>query len=234
VTTQRYYDAFSAGYDDPRGGGYHALIDELETRVVLAHAKDADVLEVGCGTGLILGRIDHVARRARGVDLSPGMAAKAAARGLDVALGSATALPFADASFDLAYSFKVLAHVPAIEVALAEMARVVRPGGHVVAELYNPLSLRYLARRAIGPRDIGGGRTEADVYTRWDLPWDVPRLAPPTLELVDTTGIRVFTPAAFVHRVPVMGSLLRAAEARAMRSPLRVFGGFYVATFRRR
>ncbi len=55
--------------------------------------------------------------RARGVDLSPGMLHKAQARGLDVVLGSATALPFEDNQFDVTCSFKVLAHVPVIELA---------------------------------------------------------------------------------------------------------------------
>jgi len=46
--------------------------------------------------------------------------------------GSVTDLPFADEEFDLASSFKGLAHVERIECAIAEMARVVRPGGRVV------------------------------------------------------------------------------------------------------
>src|SRR6266536_6672416 len=93
---RQYYDAFSAEYERERGqndpGGYHELLDELEAEYVRRYGAGRDVLEVGCGTGLVLSRIAQFARSARGVDLSPGMLAKAQARGLDVVLGSATAL----------------------------------------------------------------------------------------------------------------------------------------------
>src|SRR5690606_39017711 len=101
-----------------------------------------DVLECGCGTGLILERIARFARSASGIDLSPGMLEVAKRRGLDVQEGSITSLPFPDASFDVTCSFKVLAHVPDIGRALAEMARVTRPSGVILAEFYNPWSLR--------------------------------------------------------------------------------------------
>ena len=116
-----YYDQFAAWYENERGHGYHRMLDDLETEVVRRYGEDKDLLEVGCGTGLILGRAREFARRAVGIDLSGGMLAKAASRGLEVAQGSATELPIASASVDVAYSFKVLAHVPDIRSAMAEM-----------------------------------------------------------------------------------------------------------------
>jgi ubiquinone/menaquinone biosynthesis C-methylase UbiE len=124
-----YYDEFSATYDHGRDRGYHALIDDLESEVVLRHCVGKDVLEVGCGTGLILDRLRSDARSVTGVDLSAGMLGHATRRGLRVLQGSATGLPFADASFDVACSFKVLPHVAQIRLALTEIARVTRPGG---------------------------------------------------------------------------------------------------------
>ena len=50
-------------------------------------------------------------------------------------------------SVDVAYSFKVLAHIPDIAGAMAEMARVVRPGGWVIAEFYNRRSLRRFVKK---------------------------------------------------------------------------------------
>jgi ubiquinone/menaquinone biosynthesis C-methylase UbiE len=166
-TTRAYYDEFAARYDDKRGGrepnGYHDLVDDLEVDYAERFGRGLDVLEVGCGTGLILARIAGFARTARGIDLSPGMLERARARGLDVMEGSATKLPFDDASFDVVCSFKVLAHVREIELALREMARVTRPGGTVLAEFYNPLSLRGLvkaprARSARAPRKMRSSR----------------------------------------------------------------------------
>lgn len=229
-----YYDDFSGGYEDERGSGYHALLDELELQVVAPLAEGRRVLEVGCGTGLILARLARGATLARGVDFSPGMLRTAQARGLNVVLGSATHLPFADASFDLVCSFKVLAHVPAIEQALLEVARVTRPGGHMVLEFYNPWSLRYLAKRIAGPRPISDGRTEADMFTRWDSPLAVRGLLPRGVELEGFRGVRVLTPAAFVHKLPLVGRALAIAEQRALDSPLRYFGGFLIAIARKR
>jgi SAM-dependent methyltransferase len=231
--TAAYYDTFSASYDDPRGGGYHRLLDDLEMAVIAPLAEGRDVLELGCGTGLLLQRVAPIAKSAKGIDLSPGMLASAKERGLDVTLGSVTELPWDDASFDLVFSVKVLAHVPDIRGALAEAARVTRPGGRVAIELYNPLSLRYLAKKIFGPQPIGDGRTEADVYTRWDWPWAIDALLPPALVRERVHGIRVLTPVAAAHRVPVLGDLLARGERWATRSPIRWAGGFLMIVARR-
>jgi ubiquinone/menaquinone biosynthesis C-methylase UbiE len=228
-----YYDDFSGWYERERGRGYHAMLDDLELDAVSAYARHKHVLEVGCGTGLVLSRLKESTRSARGLDVSPGMVRVAKERGLEVVLGSATAIPFADQSFDLTCSFKVLAHIPDLGRAVAEMARVTRIGGHVAIELYNPWSLRYLAKRLAGPQPISEGRTEADVYTRWDPPTVFPKILPPGMKVVELRGIRVLTPAAFVHKIPVVGSGLAWAEKHAARSPLRWVGGFVVAIARR-
>lgn len=229
-----YYDHFSATYEHGREAGYHALIDQIETSLVLPFARGKDCLELGCGTGLILQEVAKYARAARGIDISPGMLEKARGRGLDVDLGSVTKLPYDDASFDLVYSFKVLAHVEDIGRALAEAARVTRPGGTMAFEFYNPMSLRYLAKRMAGPGAIGESKKESDLFTRWDPPWVIERLLPAGTELIDLRGVRVVTPAAAAHRVPVLGRALAALERRSVSSPLRYFGGFLVAIVRRK
>lgn len=229
-----YYDDFSKGYERERGKGYHQLIDDLEMGVVTPLATGRRVLEAGCGTGLILERLAKVADHAVGFDLSPGMVRTARQRGLNVVLGSVTQIPFADESFDFVCSFKVLAHVPQIGKALSEIARVTAPGGQMALEFYNPWSLRYLAKRIAGPQPISATRTEADVFTRWDTPMMIERLLPAGVELEDVRGVRVLTPAAFVHRVPVLSHGLRFAERAAVDSPLRYFGGFLVAMLRKR
>jgi ubiquinone/menaquinone biosynthesis C-methylase UbiE len=228
-----YYDDFSEWYERERGRGYHRMLDDLELRICAPLATGRRVLEAGCGTGLILGRLAQHADSAWGVDLSPGMVRLAKQRGLNVVLGSVTDLPFADESFDLVCSFKVLAHVPNIGRAIAELARVTKPGGQMVLEFYNPWSLRYLAKRIAGPQPISDGRTEADVYTRWDAPHVLPRLLPPGVELEALRGVRVFTPGAFVHKVPLVSRAFSFAEQLALDSPLRYFGGFLVAILRK-
>lgn len=230
---RQYYDDFSTSYERERGYGYHQMLDDLEVRLTEEYARGARVLELGCGTGLILERIAEVAKEAVGIDLSEGMAQRARERGLDVHIGSVTDLPFEDESFDLTYSFKVLAHVPDIETAVREAVRVTRPGGHLLLELYNPWSLRYLAKKVAGPQPISEDRTEADVFTRWDSPSDVRSLLPAGVELVDFYGVRVLTPFAAVFRIPGVGRLLGQAELLASRSPIRYFGGFLIAVVRK-
>jgi len=237
---RRYYDAFAHRYEARRGendpGGYHELLDELESGFVARFGEGRNVLEVGCGTGLVLSRIARFASSARGVDLSPGMLERARERGLDVREGSVTALPFSDAEFDVTCSFKVLAHVPEIETALGEMLRVTRPGGHVLAEFYNPLSLRGLLRR-FGPAGaIAHGADERNVYTRFDTPADVRRLVarlPGAPRIVASRGVRIVTPAALVMRAPGVRAAFRAAEHALCDSPLSQFGGFWIAAIRK-
>jgi ubiquinone/menaquinone biosynthesis C-methylase UbiE len=230
-----YYDAFSAGYERRRSGGYHAFVDDLEAELLEPVARAGGrILEVGCGTGLILGRLAAAGARVVGADLSSGMLAAARARGFAVTQADATRLPLADARFDAVCSFKVLAHVPDARGALAEMARVLRPGGLLVAELYNRRSLRALARALRGPERVADGVTEAAVFSRYDDLPSMRALLPGGVTLERIRGVRVLTPAAFFHRLPLVGPLLRALERAAADSWLARFGGFVCLVARKR
>jgi ubiquinone/menaquinone biosynthesis C-methylase UbiE len=235
--TRAYYDEFADAYEAERRpnrpDGYHALIDDLEVDLVARYGAGADILECGVGTGLLLERIARFARTAKGIDLSPGMLDRARARGLDVREASVTSIPFADETFDVTCSFKVLAHVPDIELALAEMARVTRRGGVVIAEFYNPFSLRGVVKR-FGPAGaISGATRESAVYTRFDPPWAIPRLLPPSLRPIAARGVRIVTPAAGLLRVPIVGDVVRQLERRLADTRAAYFGGFYVAVLRK-
>lgn len=229
--TQDYYDEFSQTYERGRDRGYHALVDRLEIEIALKYARGR-VLEIGCGTGLILRRL-HNAAQAVGIDLSRGMIEHAQGRSLSVLRASATALPFRDGSFDMACSFKVLAHVEDVERAVAEAARVVRSGGHVVLEFYNRRSLRYVAfslrRGAISART-----TEKDVFVRYDRLADIRRYLPSSLRMIALRGVRVVTPAASLLRWPLVGPALERIERGLADAPvLRRLGGFLVVVAKR-
>ena len=124
-----YYDDFSSWYERGRSEGYHAYLDRAQLRLIEPYLSKALVCEVGCGTGLILKEVAPKALHCVGIDLSRKMLAPAQARQLKVVQSTATELPFSDGSFDLVYSFKVLPHVEQIERALAEVARILKPGG---------------------------------------------------------------------------------------------------------
>ncbi|MFH1132812.1 MAG: class I SAM-dependent methyltransferase [Pseudomonadota bacterium] len=225
---QKYYDEFSSTYEFPRHHGYHRLLDDLELSVAKRYCK-GELLDAGCGTGLILERLVPQVKRALGVDLSSGMLSLAQGKGLHVFQSSVDALPFPNDFFDTVVSFKVLAHVPSIQKTLGEMARVTRPGGRLVLEFYNRKSLRYLIKRLKYPNRIGSNYTDEDVYTRFDTVDEICGYLPPTLNLICTHGVRVFTPAAQVHDFPMLRNLFGVAERYvADTSFFRRFAGFLI------
>lgn len=230
---REYYDAFSEGYDRGRDRGYHKLIDDQAAAIVGRYAAGKQVLEVGCGTGLILQRVTAMAGSAVGVDLSPGMLRAARARGLAVQEGSATELPFADESFDVSYSFKVLAHIPDWDRCLSEMVRVTRPGGHIIVDIYNRHSLRWLIKRVWGARRTSAEFDEHAISTRFWSPAEAVRHLPEKTRVVSTAGIRITTPHPVVCRLPVVGALHARLEWALMDSPLAGLAGFYVLVLER-
>jgi len=99
-----------------------------------AHGR---VLDDGCGLGLYLERLAARSRLACGVEYDADRAAQAGKRMPCVARAASEQLPFADHSFDLVLSHEVLEHVTDDRRALAEIARVLRPGGRVVVFVPN-------------------------------------------------------------------------------------------------
>jgi ubiquinone/menaquinone biosynthesis C-methylase UbiE len=96
-------------------------------------ARPRRILEVGCGWGELA---EWVARETGAeviaVDLSPHMVELARQRGVDATVGDAQELPFAAGEFDVAVAAWMLYHVPDLDRGLAELARVLRPGGRLV------------------------------------------------------------------------------------------------------
>jgi SAM-dependent methyltransferase len=121
---------------------FNATIDRVQERawrkgLQLCQIKDgALVLDVGCGTGRWLRRYLERGLQPVGVDATEGMLKRAASNGLKCPLvvGLAQNLPFDDAAFDLVSAVTVIQHIsPAFQAdALKEMARVLRPGGHLL------------------------------------------------------------------------------------------------------
>lgn len=88
------------------------------------------VLEVGCGRGHLTKALQNLGLDVTGIDANPQAAAVAVTDGVHTM--HAEALEFPDASFDTVVSVHAIEHIPPIEGAFAEMARVVRPGGRIL------------------------------------------------------------------------------------------------------
>jgi SAM-dependent methyltransferase len=110
-------------------GRVHVLDAPMLARV--RRGGFATALDVGCGEGRFCRMMQSEGVRTTGLD--PTAALLARAQALDPAgryvPGYAEALPFADAAFDLVVSYLSLIDVPDLAPAIAEMARVLRPGG---------------------------------------------------------------------------------------------------------
>jgi ubiquinone/menaquinone biosynthesis C-methylase UbiE len=112
--------------------------DELELLAELLPLAGQDIIELGCGAAALARRLlsRHPDSRVTGLEVDERQHDKnlaAPQAGMHFMAGAAQAIPLADASFDLVLMLKSLHHVPtaALTQALHEVARVLRPGGHL-------------------------------------------------------------------------------------------------------
>ena len=118
------------------------------------------VLEVGGGPGELAARIgDELGCEVVMVDISPRMVELARGRGVEALVGDAAGLPFEDGSFDCVVAAWMLFHLPDIDRGLGELARVLRPGGRLVAVTNGERHMEEL-------RVIAGNASWARTFTR--------------------------------------------------------------------
>lgn len=118
----------------------HILDAPMLDRARLSGARTA--LDVGCGEGRFCRMLRAEGVEAAGIDPTPGLLAQARARDPQgrYELAKAEALPFADASFGLVVSYLTLIDIADIDSAIAEMARVLTPGGRLLVANLNPFT----------------------------------------------------------------------------------------------
>ncbi|MCC6179561.1 MAG: class I SAM-dependent methyltransferase [Chloroflexi bacterium] len=120
------------------------------------------VVDVGCGTGALAGWVQRAGYDVVGVDASPGMLKQALEHGVGAVYAAySTALPFEDGVFDLALSVATMHHLETPErvaATIAEMGRVVRPGGYVLVWDHNPLNPYWPILMKRVPQDHGDER----------------------------------------------------------------------------
>jgi ubiquinone/menaquinone biosynthesis C-methylase UbiE len=153
--------------------------DELDLLAALVPLQGRSVVELGCGAAHLARQLlqRHPGTRLVGLEVDERQHAKNLAappvQGLQFLAGGAQAIPLPDASQDLALMLKSLHHVPVplMAQALAEVARVLRPGGHLyvsepvfagplneVVRLYNDeQAVRAAAQAALDAALQGGG-----------------------------------------------------------------------------
>ena len=170
---RRYYEQIADRYDEYVGYFEKLLVDD-DRRWVCAQAS-GDVLEIGVGTGRNLPFYPPDVRLT-GVDLTPAMLAiarrraKALGRDVELRVGDVQALDLPDGQFDTVVATLTLCSIPDDRRAVAEVRRVLRPGGrfllfeHVrspllpvrtIQRVLDPLCVRFSSDHLL--RDAPGG-----------------------------------------------------------------------------
>ena len=176
--------------------------------------RGASVLDVACGAGLVALPLAEAGYRVHGVDLAEGAIREAQARAPEAtpsggratfATGDAYALDAPDGAYDAALLLDMLEHVERPADAIAEAARVVRPGGVVVFHTFNRTPLAWLLAihgfKVVTP----GGPPHIHVYRLFIPPRDLRRMCDRAgLDVQDLQG---------VHPVPNRG-LWRSVRQR--------------------
>ena len=145
--------ARTAGKDTLAGVAYPERIvpDETEPGIVALHLKryvfaepwcrGMDVLDLACGVGYGSAYLAGSARRVVGADISEEAVAYARTRypapNVEYVVADAAALPFEAGSFDTVCSFETIEHLPDRHGYLAEVVRVLRPGGTCIVSTPN-------------------------------------------------------------------------------------------------
>ena len=146
------YRQWSSTYDEPRNSLFDC--DEPVMHEILDALPTGSVLDAACGTGRYAVHLAARGHRVIGVDSSPEMLDRARARVPEgrFLLGDLHRLPLPDDAFDLVVCGLALAHVPALGPVMAEFARVLRPGGHlVISDVHHELVFLGSVPKALGP-----------------------------------------------------------------------------------
>ena len=131
---------------------------------IVAGRRDLRIIDCGCGTGFNLKTLLMPHGRAFGFDLVPDGVRRARTVGRPLVRADIQHIPFASASFDIATSFDVIQSVPDDRAALREMARLLKPGGHVVLNVTAMDLLRGDHDRGTGLGSRCGARLACIVY----------------------------------------------------------------------
>ena len=179
-----YYDAYWGAADEP----FYEPDPALAERILADVGPQTDCLDVGCGAARSYA--PELARRGGsyvGVDVSATAVEAARAAGLDArVIDDAADLPFPDDAFDLVTCIEALEHLFEPERAAAEIRRVLRPGGRLVASAPNVAYWRLRASLAAGVWNPLGDERSVEA------PWRDPHIrffTPRTLErMLRTAG----------------------------------------------
>lgn len=148
---QTGYRQWAASYDEPNG---LFAFDEPIVHEILDALPAGAALDAACGTGRYSAYLAERGHQVIGVDGSPEMLEHARAKVPqgEFLLGDLRKLPLPENAVDTVVCGLALSHTPELAPVLAEFARVLRPGGHlVISDAHHELIFRGSVVRALGP-----------------------------------------------------------------------------------
>jgi SAM-dependent methyltransferase len=169
MTPVAEYDSFAEAYTAGNEAGLMNAYYERPAALRLAgEVAGRRILDAGCGAGPLFAALRDRGAVVSGFDQSAGMLAQARRRlGDDADLrvaDLADPLPFPDEAFDDVVASLVLHYLKDWDPALAELRRVLKPGGRLIASVNHPMSVN-LTHRHTGPRpDYFGAYTWTDEF----------------------------------------------------------------------
>lgn len=220
-----YGDLYLAGVVDLLGPRLSALEAEVVARLLRLGPRDR-VLDLACGHGRHAWPLAERVRALVGVERSGAYLRRASSRPASprspcFVRGDLRHLPLRSATFDALFSWYASLFMfddAANQAALAEAARVVRPGGRLLVHHGNPLGLAHgVPVRA--RRDLPGGGHVEEVST-WDARAGVDRCSrrlvrPDGPPLEGTAELRYYSPSEWESLAPRVGLRLRAITSTA-------------------
>ncbi len=129
------------------------------------------ILDLGCGDGQLTARLGEGGADVTGVDASPAMVAAARFRGVSAKQANAEKLPYPDASFDAVFSNAALHWVHDQDAMMAEVHRILKPGGRFVAEMGghgNIAAIRVAFIAVLERHGFGGAEDGVNYYPTED------------------------------------------------------------------
>ncbi len=132
------YAIWSDSYDEP--GNPVIAIEQATVTGLLEAAPLGRALDAACGTGRHARTLVDIGHQVSGIDLTPEMLERARVNVPEAsfAVADLRELPFPDESFELVVCGLALAHLPELDGAIGEMARVLTPGGRLVVSVLHP------------------------------------------------------------------------------------------------
>lgn len=150
------YARWAERYDGPNPA---IALEQPIVHGLLAELPPGRALDAACGTGRHAAKLHELGHRVVGVDATPAMLSLARKKvpGADFRVGRLEELPVQDATVDLITCALALSHLDDLRPAVAEFARVLKPGGHVIISDIHPTASLTGAIAAFPGRDLTKG-----------------------------------------------------------------------------